>query len=82
MSPDKLVYMANQIAAFFKTQPGDKAAAATLNHIERFWEPRMRRDFLAHLEAGGEGLSPIAREAADMLAANSAGMNQMTSGGA
>jgi formate dehydrogenase subunit delta len=82
MSPEKLVYMANQIATFFKGQAREKAAAATLNHIERYWEPRMRRDFLAHLEAGGEGLSPIAREAADMLAAKSPGFNQITSGGA
>ncbi|HVV94282.1 MAG TPA: formate dehydrogenase subunit delta [Hyphomicrobiales bacterium] len=69
MSPDKLVYVANQVAAFFKGQAGDKAAAATLNHLERYWEPRMRRDFLAHLAAGGEGLSPIARAAAEMMAA-------------
>lgn len=69
MSPDKLVYVANQVATFFKSQSAEKAAAETLRHLERYWEPRMRRDFLAHLAEGGEGLSPIAREAAEMMAA-------------
>jgi formate dehydrogenase subunit delta len=83
MSPEKLVYMANQIATFFKSQSGGQAAAqATLTHIEKYWEPRMRRALVAHMEGGGEGLSPIAREAAEQLVAKSAGFNQMTAGGA
>ena len=72
MSPDKLVYVANQVATFFKSQPGDKAAAATLNHLERYWEPRMRHEFLAHLAAGGAGMSPVTRQAAEMMAAKEA----------
>ena len=31
-SPDKLVYMANQIGTFFKSQGSDKAAASSLLH--------------------------------------------------
>ena len=56
MSPEKMVYMANQIATFFKTQPGEDAAARTAGHIRDFWEPRMRAQLRAHVEAGGAGL--------------------------
>jgi formate dehydrogenase subunit delta len=35
----------------------------TAAHINKFWEPRMRRQILGHLEAGGEGLVPLVREA-------------------
>jgi formate dehydrogenase subunit delta len=66
---DTLVYMANQIATFFQTQPGHVQAAETADHIRAFWEPRMRRAIIAHLHAGGEGLSPLAREAVARLEA-------------
>lgn len=42
MSPDKLIYMANQIARSFKSRAYDEAVAATAEHISNFWEPRMR----------------------------------------
>ncbi len=63
MSPEKLSYMANQIARFFASQPGEQAIAATADHLRRFWDPRMRGQILAHLAAGGAGLDPIARHA-------------------
>jgi len=67
MSPEKLVMMANQIAAFFASQKHGDAVAATADHLLKFWEPRMRADMLKHLDAGGAGLSPVAREAAAQL---------------
>jgi formate dehydrogenase subunit delta len=67
MSPEKLTYMANQIARFFASQPEEKAVAGTADHLRRFWDPRMRRQILAHLDAGGEGLDPIARAALTRL---------------
>jgi len=67
VSPDKLVYMANQIGKFFTSQGPDKAAAGTAEHIARFWDPRMRAAIFAHLEAGGAGLDPVVREAIDKL---------------
>ena len=67
MSPDKLVYMANQIGKFFVSQGHDKAAAGIAEHIAKFWDPRMRATVFAHLEAGGAGLDPAAREAIDKL---------------
>jgi formate dehydrogenase subunit delta len=63
MNPDRLVYMANQIAKGFRLKSEDQAVADTLDHIQKFWEPRMRREILAVLAAGGDGLEPIARKA-------------------
>jgi len=68
MSPDRLVYMANQIGKFFASQGGDKAVAGTADHIRKFWDPRMRAGIFAHLEAGGEGLDPMVRQAIEQLA--------------
>jgi len=54
MSPDKLVYMANQIRNFFAHQGEDKAVASIVDHITKFWDPRMRSAIIAHVAAGGE----------------------------
>jgi formate dehydrogenase subunit delta len=67
VSPDKLVYMANQIGRFFVHQGESKAVAAIADHITKFWEPRMRAAILAHLAAGGEGLDPLVRQAIQNL---------------
>lgn len=64
---DRLVYMANQIATFFSSQPHAAAVAGTRDHIQKFWDPRMRAGIAEHIAHGGEGLSPIAREALDGL---------------
>ena len=64
MSPDKLIYMANQIETFFQSQPQETAADGVALHINKFWEPRMRRQFFEIVDAGGEGLHPLVREAA------------------
>jgi formate dehydrogenase subunit delta len=61
--------MANQIAKFFASQGHDSAVAGIADHIGKFWDPRMRAAIFAHLEAGGAGLDPNAREALERLAA-------------
>ena len=66
-SPDKLVYMANQIGKFFQSQGPEKAVAGTAEHIKKFWDPRMRKAIFAHLDAGGDGLDPNVREAINKL---------------
>ncbi|MWD26322.1 formate dehydrogenase [Aquicoccus sp. SCR17] len=63
MSPEKMVMMANQIATFFASQPGEGQAGKVAAHINDFWEPRMRAQLLEHAEAGGEGLHPLVLEA-------------------
>ena len=60
MSAEKLVRMANQIADFFRTQPDEAAVAGVADHIKSFWNPVMRRQIYAHLDAGGEGLGDLA----------------------
>jgi formate dehydrogenase subunit delta len=68
MSPDKLVYMANQIGGFFATQGGtEKAVAGTAEHIRKFWDPRMRAAIFRHLDAGGQGLDAVPRQAVEVL---------------
>jgi formate dehydrogenase subunit delta len=63
----KLVTMANQIAAFFATQPGTAQAAEVAAHLRAFWEPRMLQALFTHVDAGGEGLSPLVLQAVERL---------------
>jgi formate dehydrogenase subunit delta len=67
MSPDKLVYMANQIGKFFESQGKDKTVTGVAEHLQKFWDPRMRATIIAHLDAGGEGLDPPVRAAVERL---------------
>jgi formate dehydrogenase subunit delta len=70
MNIEHLVQMANQISQFFESQP-DHAEAVTgvADHLQRFWDPRMRKEIIAHAEAGGRELRPLALEAVTRLAA-------------
>ena len=63
MSPDKMVTMANQIALFFSTQPGEDQADRIAAHLNDFWEPRMRRQLADYVASGGEGLKPVVIDA-------------------
>ena len=67
MSPEKLIYMANQIGKFFASQGADAAVAGTAEHIRKFWDPRMRDAILAYLDDGGDGLDPAVRTAIGQL---------------
>jgi formate dehydrogenase subunit delta len=70
MSIEHLVQMANDIGRFFAAEPQRaEAIAGIVNHFERFWDPRMRQQILAHQERGGEGLDGIVREAVGRLRA-------------
>jgi len=69
MPPDKLVRMANQIAAFFETQPGDDGSERVAEHLRSYWAPRMREQFLQIAEAGRRDLRPLAAAAAERLRA-------------
>jgi formate dehydrogenase subunit delta len=80
MSPDRLVYMANQIGTFFASQAHDKAVAGITDHIAKFWEPRMRARILEHYAEGGSGLQPLVREAIAALAEKSKESEQNVSG--
>jgi formate dehydrogenase subunit delta len=69
MSPNKLVYMANQIGKFFAGQGEEKAVPQIADHIVKFWDPRMRQEITAYLAAGGAGLDPPVRQAIERLTA-------------
>jgi formate dehydrogenase subunit delta len=60
---EKLVMMANQIARAFAPLGEERAAPKVADHIEKFWDPRMRRQIEAHVVAGGAGLEPAAKAA-------------------
>jgi len=60
---ERLVYMANQIATFFESQPPQAAAHGVADHINNFWEPRMRKRFFVLAESGLFKLKPIVMEA-------------------
>lgn len=68
MNIEHLVKMANEIAAFFLSEsPPEQAAKDVANHLQRFWDPRMRREIVAHGQAGGAGLSQLASSAVRLL---------------
>jgi hypothetical protein len=64
METRDMVRMANQIGDFFKSYGEKEALEGIAEHINKFWEPRMRRIFFAHLDKGGEGLNEIVKAAA------------------
>ncbi|MCM2563567.1 formate dehydrogenase subunit delta [Lutimaribacter sp. EGI FJ00015] len=59
MTPEKMTMMANQIATFFKSQPGDDQPSRIAAHINDFWDPRMRAQLSEHVAQGGAGLDPL-----------------------
>ncbi len=63
MSPDRLIYMANQIGTFFASQPHESRVDGIADHLGKFWEPSMRKKIVAYLEQGGEGLDPLVKDA-------------------
>jgi formate dehydrogenase subunit delta len=65
----RLVDMANDIGHFFGSDADqDEAAKNIAGHLKRFWDPRMRREIVAHYIAGGAGLDPVVHEAVRLLA--------------
>jgi formate dehydrogenase subunit delta len=77
MGKTQLVTMANEIAAFFvSASDGDEAARSVATHLRRYWDPRMRKQIVEHVAAGGEGLVPTARAAVELLAADQPRISQ------
>jgi formate dehydrogenase subunit delta len=59
MKSSDLVRMANQITDYFSLYPKTEALDGIAKHIHASWEPRMRNALKAHIDQGGEGLSPL-----------------------
>lgn len=64
MKASDLVRMANQITDFYNPYSKAEAIDGISKHIHLFWDPRMRNEMKAHIDAGGDGLSPLFLEAA------------------
>ncbi|MBL9047717.1 MAG: formate dehydrogenase subunit delta [Tabrizicola sp.] len=67
MSADKIVRMANDIAKFMESKPHAEGMTLLASHINDFWEPRMRRQLFAVIDAGGAGLRPLVLDAAGKI---------------
>jgi formate dehydrogenase subunit delta len=69
-SVEHLVHMANDIGNFFRSEAErEEAVAGIVNHITKFWTPRMRQKLAAHMkEHGPNGLDELPREALRRLA--------------
>ncbi len=64
---EKLIRMANQIATFFMSQPEADRAKGVAIHINKFWEPRMRKHLFESLDDGAHGLMPLVVEASALI---------------
>lgn len=66
MDAQNLIRMANRIGEFFEAMPDrEEALDGIAQHIQKFWEPRMRGRLLTALTQAEESnqLLPIVREA-------------------
>jgi formate dehydrogenase subunit delta len=69
MNIERLVTMANDISHYFAADTDHAAGALGIaDHLKRFWEPGMRKQIVAHLAAGGEGLEPLTKMGVEKLA--------------
>ncbi len=68
MSDEHLCEMANDIGAYFSSEPDREVAVAGIaGHIEHFWEQRMREKIVAYWRAGANDLDPLIIEALQRL---------------
>ena len=64
MNIDRLIRMANDIGNFFKSEPDHAEAVDSVAlHLQRFWDPRMRKEIVAYVDDGGAELLALVREA-------------------
>lgn len=71
MHIDHLIKMANDISNFFAGYPDySDAVKGMVDHLSKFWEPRMRDSIIAHFQQGGEGLSELSKDAIKQLSAS------------
>ena len=64
MDADNLIRMANRVGDFFEAWP-DRAEAleGIATHLKKFWDLRMRREFLALVDAQAPGVSAVVLDA-------------------
>jgi formate dehydrogenase subunit delta len=67
MSPDKLIRMANDIAVFFRSQPGPDQAERVAAHLKDYWGPEMRADLKARAKGHERELDDLVRRALPLI---------------
>ena len=67
MQQQDMLRMANQIASFFNGSGPEAAVKDAAEHINKFWDPRMRTMLIAHLDKGGEGLDETILKTAALI---------------
>ena len=55
----KLIRMGNQIATFFSSQNDENAASSVAEHINKFWEPRMRTQLFDIADNSTDGMHEL-----------------------
>jgi len=69
MSMPSFVRLANDVAVQFHHLDPEQGATEVATHLRMFWDPRMRAQLLAHVDAGGNGLDQLVVRAADQIRA-------------
>jgi formate dehydrogenase subunit delta len=59
--------MANQIATFFRSQPGADQAERVAAHLKDFWGPEMRAALKARAAEDDTGLDDLVKRALPMI---------------
>jgi len=81
MHNENLVNMVNDISNFFGSDPDPASAVhGVVDHLRKFWDPRMRKAIILHHRAGGEGLSELANKAVQHLAKEYTALSEVGDG--
>ncbi len=64
---NKTIRMANQIAAFFHSKPEAEGVAGIAEHINKFWERRMRAEFFELMKTNETAFDPWVIKAASSI---------------
>jgi formate dehydrogenase subunit delta len=67
METDRMLHKANQIALNFAAYPRHQAVACIADHLKKFWPAAMRRQIMAYVRDGGQGLHQLAVDAVKTL---------------
>lgn len=68
MDNSNLIKMANNIGAFFQSEPDRELGIQGVEqHIKNSWEPRMRKQIIAYSQQDGSELLDIVAEAVKRL---------------
>ncbi len=61
------IRLINKIVVHFGYLPTEQAVAEVADHVQRFWDPRMKRRLFDLVDAQTTGFEPVAVAAAALL---------------